>query len=157
MNKEIKKAIRKQEKKHTIRKWWRKNSYKVARIIFWPIWLYMVIEEKYKAKKYKSLEWSEERAQEALAYYIPRYADWDVEEKRFYFADNGMGWTMREVVQKCVKRKNRAWWKKYASGWGGRIREYLIDTFELEGFTKTVEDTCDGWTEITFTLNEKEG
>ena len=24
-------------------------------------------------------------------------------------------------------------------------------------FTKTVEDTCDGWTEITFTLNEKEG
>ena len=157
MNKEIKKAIRKQEKKHLIRKWWRKNSYKVARILFWPIWLYVVVEEKYKAKKYKSLEWSEERAQEALAYYIPRYADWNAEDKCFYFADNGMGWTMREVVQKCVKRKNRAWWKKFASPWGGKIREYLIKDFELEGFTKTVQDTYDDWTEITFTLNEKEG
>ena len=157
MNKEVKKAIRKQEKKHTIRKWWRKNSYKIARAIFLPIWLYFVIGEKYKKRRYTRLEWSEERAQEALSYYVPRYADWNVEEKCFHFADNGMGWTMREVVQKCVRRKNRAWWKKYASGWGGDIRKYLIDTFELEGFTKTVEDTCDGWTEITFTLNEKEG
>ena len=157
MNKEIKKAINRKERKHSIRKWWRKNSYKVARIIFWPIWLYMVIEEKYKTKRYKSLEWSEERAREVLEYYIPRYTDWHAEEKFFHLADNGMGWTMREVVRKCVKRKNRAWWNKFASPWGGKIREYLIKDFELEGFTKTIEDDDYGWTEITFTLNEKEG
>lgn len=155
MNKDIKKVINKKERKRTIRKWWRKNSYKVARIIFWPIWLYMVLEEKYKAKKYKSLQWSEKRAQEVLEYYIPRYADWDSEEKCFYLADNGMGWTMREVVQKCVKRKNRAWWKKFASAWGGEVREYLIKDFELEGFTKTVEDNRLDWTEISFKMIEK--
>ena len=36
MNKEITKAMNRKEKKTT---WWKKNGYKVMRIILFPIWL----------------------------------------------------------------------------------------------------------------------
>ena len=39
MNAEIIKAMNKKKKKNTFREWWNKNSYKVYRVIFFPIWI----------------------------------------------------------------------------------------------------------------------
>jgi hypothetical protein len=39
--------------------------------------------------------------------------------------------------------------------WGGKMRSYLINDFELEGFTKEVGNCWDGWTEVSFTMIEK--
>ena len=33
-----------------------------------------------------------------------------------------------------------------------KMREYLVEKFQLEGFTKVV-GICDDWTEVTFNLN----
>ena len=155
MNAEVIKAMNKKESKiNRIRKWWRKNGYKVMRVILFPIWGAVVAKEKFSNWKYARLEWSEERANEILSYYIPRKAEWDAEEKCFYFADNGMGWGMK-CHQRKIKRKDRAWWRKFSCGWGGKIRTHLIEKFELEGFQKIVGDTYDQWAEITFKLIEK--
>ena len=51
--------------------------------------------------------------------------------------------------------KDRRWWKNNTRGWGGEVRAYLIEKFEMEGFEKIVGDTYDNWTEITFKLIEK--
>lgn len=155
MNAEVIKAMNKKETKvDAIRKRWRKNGYKVMRVILFPIWGAVVVKEKFSNWKYARLEWSEERANEILSYYIPRKAEWDAEEKCFYFADNGMGWGMK-CHQRKIKMKDRAWWRKFGCGWGGKIRTHLIEKFELEGFEKEVGDTYDCWTEITFKLIEK--
>lgn len=155
MNAEIIKAMNKKETKiDQLRKWWNKNGYKIMRVILFPVWGCICAKEKIEAHLDSNLEWSEEKANEILSYYIPRKAKWVAEEKCFYFADSGIGWGMKNH-QKKIKLKDRRWWKKYTCSWGGKVRTYLIEKFELEGFTKEVGDTYDRWTEITFKLIEK--
>ena len=155
MNKEIMKAMNKKETKlDEFRKWWRKNGYKVMRVVLFPVWGCMVAKEKIHAYLNSKCEWSDERANEILSYYIPRKSEWDAEDKSFYFADNGMGWSMK-YHQKKIKMKDRRWWRKYTSGWGGKVRVYLLEQFEMEGFEKIVGDTYDSWTEITFKMIEE--
>lgn len=154
MNAEIIKAMNKKEKKSAFCKWWNQNSYKVYRVIFFPIWMGAIIIEKTNKYLNSRQEWSEERANEILSYYIPRMSEWDAETKEFYFADNGMGWGMK-YHQKKLKLRDRRWWNLHRGFWGGKIREYLLEKFELEGFEKIVGDTYDNWAEVTFRLIEK--
>lgn len=155
MNKEIIKAMNKKETKlDTFRKWWGKNGYKVMRVILFPIWFGVCAKEKIGAWLNSRHTWSEEKANEVLNYYVPRRADWCEEDKTFYFFDNGYGWSMCSA-KRYLKLKDRRWWNVHRGWSGGKIRSYLIDSFELEGFTKEVGECSDGWTEISFTMIEK--
>ena len=149
MNAEIIKAMNRKNEKHPVRDWWEKNGYKVWRVVLFPVWGCIWAGEKIKNKMNASIEWSDERANEILSYYVPRKCSWDEETQELYFFDNGYGWSMK-LAKKYLKRKDRRFWKKF-NGWcGGKIREYLLNTFELEGFTKDVDCCDDGWTEIYF-------
>lgn len=153
MKSEIIKAMNKNPNKFDFSKWWRKNGYIVNRIIFFPIWITVEMKDRVHRYNYKRTKWSEERANEILSYYVPRKSKWDSQTKEFYFADNGCGWSMKYNLRK-IKLKDRQFWKKYTGFWGGEMRKYLIEKFELEGFEKTVGNTYDYWTEVTFTLKE---
>ena len=153
MNEEIIKAINKKNKKHPIRKWWNKNGYKVMRVVLFPIWIGMVVKEIINKYLNSRQVWSDERAKEILNYYVPRKASWCEKDKTFYLFDNGMGW--QNLSKKHLKLKDRRWWKIHCGFWGGDIRHYLIDKFELEGFTKKLGICDEGWTEVSFTLIEK--
>lgn len=150
MNKEIIKAMQ-SKKEHKAHKWWRKNGYKVWRVVLFPLWFCVKAKEKITERLNKRQEWNEERANEILNYYIPRCAKWNEKEQCFYFFDNGMGWTIG-YAKKFLKRKDRRFWEVNCGWWGGKMRTYLIEKFQLEGFTKEVGD-YDDWTEITFNLN----
>ena len=157
MNKEIIKAMQSKQE-HKARKWWRKNSYKVWRVVLFPLWMLALLKDKITAYLNSRQEWNEDRANEILNYYIPRRSQWVDKEQTFYFFDNGMGWAYG-CAKYYLKRKDRRFWKVNCGWWGGKMREYLIEKFQLEGFTKEVSDIIDArddWTEITFKLN-KEG
>ena len=153
MNAEVIKAMNKKETKVSkFRKWWRKNDYKVYRVIFFPIWIASLLKEKITKWLNSRQAWSEERVNKILNYYIPRKAEWDAEEQEFYFFDNGYGWSIN-YAKRYLKRKDRRFWKVHKGWCGGAIRKYLIDSFELEGFTKRVGDCSECWTEIAFKKN----
>lgn len=155
MNKEVIKAMnRKENKFYAIKKWWRKNSYKVMRIVLFPIWFGINAKKKIATYLDSREEWSEERVKEILDYYVPRYADWDAKDKCFFFFDNGYGWSMCHA-KKYLKRKDRRFWNVHRGWTGGEIRAYLINEFELEGFKKEIGDCSEGWTEIAFRMIEK--
>lgn len=150
MNKEISKAIKRKEKKTpAFKEWWRKNDYKVYRIIFFPVWIISIISKKISKKLNVKNFWSEKRADEILSYYVPRFSKWYADEQEFYFFDNGYGWSIG-YAKKHLKIKDRRFWKLHNGFVGGKIREFLINDFELEGFTKKLGYCDDGWTEITF-------
>lgn len=156
MNAEVIKAMNKKETKmDTIRKWWRKNGCKIMRVVLFPVWACVWTKDKVINYLNSRCEWSDERAQEILSYYVPRMAEWDAEDKSFYFTDNGMGWGMK-YHQRKLKLHDRRWWNRHRGFWGGEIRTYLIEKFEMEGFEKIVGDTYDSWTEITFKMIEEE-
>ena len=155
MNKEIIKAMNKREIKiDTLRKWWSKNGYKVNRVIFFPVWLGIITRDKITIYLNSREKWGEERVKEILNYYIPRVAQWNKKDKRFYFFDNGCRWSIN-YAKKYLKRKDRRFWNVHSGVCGGKIRRYLIDKFELDGFEKEICNCEDGWTGLTFTLIEK--
>ena len=154
MNKEVIKAINKKSTKiDKFNKWWWDNGYKVMRVILWYIWLPMLVwEKKIKPALDARNSWDEKRANEILSYYIPRSSDWVADKKEFYYFNNGYGWTPR-CAKKYVKIKDRRFWYLNTSyGNGGKMRDYLLDEFELEGFTKTVRNRYDDFTEIVFEM-----
>lgn len=155
MNKEIIKAMNKKKTKNDqFYKWWNKNGYKVMRVVLFPIWGCALAINKIESYLDSKCEWSDEKANKILSYYIPRKAEWLEDEKCFYFVDNGMGWKMASN-RKFIKFRDRRWWNCNCSPWGGDIRYYLIKKFEMEGFRKEVGNTYDQWTEVTFYLIEK--
>ena len=150
MNKEVIKAMNKKETVFTkIRKWWEKNDYKIYRIIFFPLWIASVIKDEIVDYLNSKQTWNEERANDILNYYVPRYCKWDNDKKEFSFFDNGNGRKMW-YAKKILKRKDRRFWRCYSS----KIHRYLIDTFELEDFSKEVITDNYDWTEIIFHLKE---
>jgi hypothetical protein len=153
MNSEVIKAMQ-GKKEHKARKWWRKNGYKIMRVILFPLWVVSVLKNKCRVWLNNRQEWSEERAAEILNYYIPRASEWDEEDQSFYFFDNGRGWNLR-LAKQYLKRKDRRFWKVYCGWWGGEMRTFLLEKFELEGFTKEIGNCWEGWTEISFVRNEK--
>ena len=147
MKAETYKVIKDKQKKHPIRDWWDKNGYKVLRVILFPIWWYIVIKEKLSDYRYDHTEWDEKRTNEILNYYVPNFSEWDEKEKTLFFFDNGYGWNLC-YAKKYLKRKDFYYWDKFASL---KIRDYLIEKFELEGFEKQIIDSgCSSWTEIVF-------
>jgi hypothetical protein len=149
MNKEIIKAMNRKEKKHPIKDWWKKNGYKVLRVILFPVWVFALGMDKIQKKLNARQKWSEKRAKEIFDYYVPRKAEWSEEDKTFYFFDNGMGWG--NLAKKYLKLKDRRFWDNHRGFWGGKLRTYLIDEYRLEGFTKEIGNCSEGWTEISFT------
>ena len=154
MNNEILKAMQ-SKKEHKIRKWWNKNGYKILRVILFPIWLGGILLEKIRAWLNSKEKWNEERATEILNYYIPRSSEWNAEDKSFYFFDNGLGWNIK-LAKRYLKLKDRRFWKVNCAWWGGKMRSFLMNKFELEGFTKELRNCSEDWTEITFVLNDKD-
>lgn len=152
MNNEVIKAMNKKSRKDTtFKKWWRKNSYKVWRVVLFPLWAFVWSRDKIRTYLNSRTEWSEDRANEILSYYVPRYAQWDSKDKTFYLFDNGRGWSIG-FAKKYLKLKDRRFWKLYTGWYGGKIRNYLINNFELEGFSKEIGNCYDGFTEITFAI-----
>lgn len=150
MTKETMKVIQNKQKRHPYHDWWQKHGYKVLRVIFFPIWFFIVVIEKIHNKVYTNIDWDEERVNKVLNYYIPRVSTWKPKEKVFYFFDNGFGWNLC-FAKKHLKRKERRFWKKFTGLAGGEIKEYLIKSFELEGFNKEIISTWSTTLEIIFT------
>ena len=150
MNEEVIKAMQGRNHTSKIKKWWRKNAYKILRVVLFPIWIWVWLKEKYNTWQDNKQHWDAERAKNILNYYIPRRAHWDAKAKAFDFFDNGMGWTQC-LAKRNLKRKDYRFWK--VNNW--TIRQYLIEQFELDGFTKVVGNCSDGWTTISFVLKEE--
>lgn len=152
MTNEVIKAMQ-GKKEHKVRKWWRKNGYKILNVVLFPLVTVERLWDKINYRLDHKQAWNEERAAEILNYYIPRRSEWSAEDKTFYFFDNGMGWNY-SLAKHYLKRKDRRFWKVHCTCGGWKMRALLMEKFELEGFTKELGDCSEGWTEISFTLNE---
>lgn len=154
MNPEVIKAMQ-GKKEHKARKWWRKNGYKVWRVALFPLWIGGLLKDKIEKHLNSKEEWNEERATAILNYYVPRVCKWNKEENYFYFFDNGMGWNLK-FAKKYLKTKDYRFWEVNTGFFGGKIRDFLMKKFELEGFSKELGNCSEGWTEISFYLKNKE-
>lgn len=135
-------------------KWWSKNGHIVMKIAFFPIWGCICARRKISVWLDSRQVWNEKKANRILNYYIPRVSQWVAKDKALYFQDRGDGWSNHYILE-CIKRRHRRFWKCNIVQFGGNIRKYLIDKFELEGFEKKVLDCRGSMAKICFKLIEK--
>lgn len=153
MNPEVIKAIKSANKNNSFKRKAVELSQNILKVILFPIERTFRLKIKVNDWLNSKNTWSEERANEILSYYIPREAEWYVKDNLFYFADNGLGWNMKCNLRK-IKLRDRRWWRINTGFYGGKVRTYLLEKFELEGFEKIVGDTYDHWTEVTFKMKD---
>ena len=132
-------------KKKNKKKWWIINtknySYYIWALPIIPFcWMYDKIVELID----KSRKWDEAKAEKILNKTLPKILKWDDDEKNYYLyirSYYGFNWERVPFIY-------RKWSKKFSY----RLKEYLLDKYENELYTKKVEkEDYDDFYYITFT------
>lgn len=114
---------------------------------FWlaPIVPFAILEDKIRDWRYNRLVWNEERAQRVLEYAFPNKAEIDRENQSIgrYLRSFWFDW------YKFAKRRDKRWCKKFNI----QLREYCINTFQMDGYTKEVDIENEEWTWVGFKKN----
>lgn len=136
MNKEVIKAMNKKEVKtgKFCKRWGNK------------------IKEKITLYLHSSKEWDKKKAKEILDYYIPRKSEWLKYDKSFYLVNHDYDWLI-DSAKKYLKRRDRRFWSANSNIKDSKIRDYLLDEFELEGFKKKILHRSNDRTEVWFMMD----
>lgn len=134
--------------KNRPRRKWYTISIKTYEVYLWglPFIPFVLLSDYIKDRRYKRLEWSEEKATKMLHRILPKILEWVEEDKAFYFC---MDWRY-SGYQHYVPLWNRAWVRKFAS----KMHEYVKTGYQHPNYVKTVES--DGY-ETWIKFEEKRG
>ena len=148
------KNIKKQKaKRHSpIKQWWRKNDYKVFRVIFFPLWIGSVLHKKYKDTEYENLTYSPE----LMKKYVDKVFPWIVIYKgepieeilitndEYYDAFGGL--LFSDFVYHARYKNKKV--KQYLLKFSNQFKQLMLDEYEIEGYKKTVLQTSKEWQEL---------
>ena len=132
-------------KKKNKKKWWIINTKNYSYYIWaLPIIPFCWVYDKIVDLIDKSRKWDEAKADKILNKTLPKMLKWDEEEKNYYLyirSFYGFNWERVPFIY-------RKWSKKFSY----RLKEYLLDKYENELYTKKVEkEDYDDFYYITFT------
>ena len=130
--------------------WWKKNDYKVYRIILFPlfpIWVTELLWEKYKDYKYKKLVFNEEKCKKYLDFVIPkmvvRYND-DHNEILISNADDMGGIEFSDFHSSWMHKKYRKQYLFFLKFYS-EIADYILEKYQIEGYKKNIVDNWKEW------------
>lgn len=138
--KEIERKLKKEQKeieKHEKRKRGKQPSYKGYDFRNWLVYPIGVLEvelELAKTRKYKALEFTEQKATEIINKYLVDVCGYDATTGELSFStSNYNAW------EQCACTKDKLWCRKFRHELG----RFLRDTYECTGFVKTIEQEFD--------------
>lgn len=134
-------------------KWWRKNGYKVKRLTLFPLWVVVLLSEKYKDYKYKSLVFTEEYCKKCLDKMIPKLIIWYKEDPNcFPISDcddfgcitfNDLtGINSYYLKNHGCKREIRFTGKFYRM-----VEDYIMNEYQIDGYHKMTMNNYKEWKE----------
>lgn len=120
------------------RSWWNKNGYKVNRVILWPLWVTIKLNEKYKTRQQPNFK----RIKKYLDKYLPERARgyWDKKLNGFGIIERDWDneYLLIDSTNLIFYRHSRAY--KYCQRHKKTIQEYIFNEYQIDGFTKlTIE------------------
>lgn len=146
----IEKQFQKQEKKKnsSIRKWWNKNAYKIARVIFFYIWIPILVCEKVKDSKYKNLKYSDDTTKKYLDKVMPKLVSHYEENPNLLLFHNTSDfggirfyWDLcSSWMQKNFKKETQ-----YFSKFHWLVQKYIIEEYQIDGYEKMILDNWTDW------------
>ena len=143
------KQLSKESKKKSIKNgkigsWWRKNDYKVYRVILFYLWIPVWLFDKYKERRYSSLEFSEEYCKKCLDKILPKLITYHNEDPDCFLISDYDDYGYIEFsdlyrnyypTKKCKREK------EFLSKFSAKTRAYVIEKYEIDGYKKIVANT----------------
>lgn len=132
--------------------WYCNIASKILQFLLLPTYLFITQKKKHEENQKRIVEWNEARAKEILDYWVPQRSNWDSKKKVYRLYLNGsLSWSAESNKEYLAKKDYKFWdynWKK--------ILDYLVNTYEADGFTKIVLSHGIVSANIEFCLNENE-
>ena len=135
-------------------KWWRKNSYKVWRVVLFPVWICVLALDKYKHYRYKSLTFSEEYCKKCIDKILPKFViHYNEDPQCILISDcDDFGYIMFVdlcgihnycYAEKHGCKKEIRFTRKFVE----QTRKYIIEKYEINGYNKMVLTNYKEWNE----------
>lgn len=146
----IEKQFQKQDRKknNALRKWWRKNDYKVLRVLLFYIWIPCWAYDKIKDARYENLTYSNATTKKYLDKVMPKLvAHYEENPNTILFsdADDFGGITFRDLSFSSFMKKHFKKESKYFSKFNRLIKKYIIEEYQIDGYKKIVLDNWMDW------------
>lgn len=146
MNKIEKQVNRKKRRENNrLKKWWRKNSYKVWRVLLFWLWLPIKLFCDADDKQYKAIQYSNEITKKYLDKVLPYLvAYWREEPNCFLMTDAGdMGGISFKALMSLPRRHRKQ--ERYFTKFYQEVKAYIVRTYEVDGYEKFSIMTSADW------------
>jgi len=143
MNDSLIKAKAKKDKKRPIRDWWRKNDYKVFRVILFPVYFVSLFSERHKDKTYEQMEFSSDVCKKYLDKVLPNMvAHYCEDAKNFLISStDDMGdLEFHDFWGSYNKNKKSS---RFFLKFDNQFRDYIMNEYQIDGYQKM---TLTNWT-----------
>lgn len=137
--------VLKEEKAKKSKRIYRYKEFQTEYILLYPLMVLVYWLDKLGHYLRNRTQWSDKRTERIITYAFPKKADIDKEKGTIgrYFREWGFYW------KSYAKWYNKWYCEKYNSA----MLKYLIENFELKGFTKEVNIEEFEWTYVKFIKN----
>lgn len=102
--------------------------------LFFPLIPLALLLDWVNLKYYKSLKWSNRRADKVLSYYLPKAVEYSTEKDAFYLDANWYAYNF-------VPFGHHQWYQKF----NDELDDYLLNEYCPEGYTKGIYKDEDEW------------
>lgn len=153
----INKIIKEKEKidrkrNNKIRKWWKKNDYKVIRVILFPIWIYAILEEKYKKSQHAKIKKCQDikpifkkYLDKVMPFMVAHYCK---DAKQILISgDCYMGDIEFNDFYSSTIRKKYSRIGNFFTIYYDELKKYILSEYQIEGYEKMILDSYRTWNE----------
>ncbi len=147
MENKIEKQVNKKKRRENnkLKKWWRKNSYKVWRVLLFWLWLPMLLHEKISKKRYDAMKYSDKSNKKYLDKVLPYLvAYWEDDSNCFLMTEAGDMGGIRFKSLGYLPRKYRKQ-ERYFTKFYQEVKAYIVRTYEIDGYEKFPILTSGDW------------
>lgn len=148
--KEKQKIDRKRNNK--IRKWWKKNNYKVIRVILFPIWIYAILEEKYKKSQHAKIKKCQDikpifkkYLDKVMPFMVAHYCE-NAKQILISSACDMGDINFSNFCSSTIQKKYSRIENFFAIHYKG-LKEYILSEYQIEGYKKMILDNYRTWNE----------
>ena len=149
MDKKLLKAKAKRDKKRPVRTWWRKNGYKVWRVVLFPTWIYYAARDKRKEKTYKELQFSPELCRAYLDKVLPDMVARECEDVNCFLISDSENMGDIELSFLYDSRSIKEKYRRFFSRFRTQVKDYVLNEYTIDGYDKTTITNWVEWERVT--------
>ena len=145
MDKKLLKSKAKRDKKRPMRTWWRKNGYKVWRVILFPAWIYYTLKDKRTEKTYKELQFSPELCNKYLNRVLPDMVARECEDINCFLISDSESMGDIELSYLYDSRSIKEKYRRFFGRVRNQVKEFILNEYTIDRYETVILNRWTDW------------